>query len=152
MNLHLFILLWCVPYFVLQEMQVAQVLAQLQCVLRAALVLFNNIYCIPTYLVWMWAILLPFRETRIYIWIEKILYRHLLLMVCWKSKSMLSIYGQKRITRIKHKADILLTSLPAKRGVVLHFRILELRHQSIRLCNIYILLWELLYFFHKSSS
>lgn len=71
----------------LLEMQVAQVLAQLQCVLRAALVLFNNIYCIPTYLVWMWAILLPFRETRIYIWIEKILYRHLLLMVGYWSFS-----------------------------------------------------------------
>lgn len=55
-------------------------------------------------------------------------------------------------TKKNHKADVLLTSLPAKRGVVLHFRILELRHQSIRLCNMYILLCLFIFFFHKSSS
>lgn len=59
----------------------AQVMAQLQCVLRVAFVIVNNIYCIPTYLMWMWVILLPIRKTRFYIWAEKILYRNLLLMV-----------------------------------------------------------------------
>ncbi|XP_003745121.1 acyl-CoA:lysophosphatidylglycerol acyltransferase 1 [Galendromus occidentalis] len=70
-----------------KEMQVAQMMAQLQCVLRVAFVIVNNIYCIPTYLIWMWAFMLPIRDTRLYIWAEKILYKNLLLMVGYWSFS-----------------------------------------------------------------
>ncbi|CAN8032202.1 unnamed protein product, partial [Ixodes persulcatus] len=76
-------------------MELRRLLHQVRCWLRVVFVLANNLYCIPTYLAWMWLVLYPLRLLipPLYWALERQLFKLLLLMVSFWSWSA-EYYGE----------------------------------------------------------
>ncbi|UYV82980.1 LPGAT1 [Cordylochernes scorpioides] len=70
-------------------------LNRVRCILKLVFVILNNIYCIPTYLVWNWVFFLPLRllQLPLYHKLEGVLFKWLLCMVsAWSWGSKYYIY------------------------------------------------------------
>ncbi|XP_075554671.1 acyl-CoA:lysophosphatidylglycerol acyltransferase 1-like isoform X3 [Dermacentor variabilis] len=120
-----------------REMELRRLLHQVRCWLRVMFVLANNLYCIPTYLVWMWVVFYPLRVLLppLYWAIERQLFRLLLLMVSFWSWSaeyyvdevgedVSECYGDRTLVLVNHQstADVplLMASFQGKRSVTEH--------------------------------
>ncbi|KAH7984997.1 hypothetical protein HPB52_024394 [Rhipicephalus sanguineus] len=120
-----------------QEMELRRLLHQVRCWLRVMFVLANNLYCIPTYLAWMWVAFYPLRVLLppLYWAIERQLFRLLLLMVSFWSWSaeyyvdevgedVSECYSDRTLVLVNHQstADVplLMASFQGKRSVTEH--------------------------------
>lgn len=123
--------------YVKREMEVRRLLHQVRCWLRVMFVIANNLYCIPTYLAWMWVILYPLRLVLppLYWAIERQLFRLLLLMVSFWSWSaeyyvdevgedVSDCYGERTLVVVNHQstADVplLMAAFQGKSSVTEH--------------------------------
>uniref|UniRef100_A0A131XAR7 Putative lysophosphatidylglycerol acyltransferase 1-like protein n=1 Tax=Hyalomma excavatum TaxID=257692 RepID=A0A131XAR7_9ACAR len=121
----------------LHEMELRRLLHQVRCWLRVMFVLANNLYCIPTYLAWMWVVFYPLRVLLppLYWAIERQLFRLLLLMVSFWSWSaeyyvdevgedVSECYSDRTLVLVNHQstADVplLMASFQGKRSVTEH--------------------------------
>ncbi|XP_015916097.1 acyl-CoA:lysophosphatidylglycerol acyltransferase 1 [Parasteatoda tepidariorum] len=71
-------------------MSITRIVHLTKCTLHVGFVIITNLYCIPTYLLWMWFFLLPFRIINHpgYWYVEGILFKWMLSMVgSWSYKS-----------------------------------------------------------------
>lgn len=119
------------------EMELRRLLHQVRCWLRVVFVLANNLYCIPTYLAWMWLVLYPLRLLipPLYWALERQLFKLLLLMVSFWSWSaeyyvdevgedVSECYGERTLVLVNHQstADVplLMASFQGKRSVTEH--------------------------------
>ncbi|GFQ99249.1 acyl-CoA:lysophosphatidylglycerol acyltransferase 1 [Trichonephila clavata] len=89
-------------------MDLRQFLHLTKSVLNVSAVVITNLYCIPTYLLWMWVILLPFRILNHpgYWYLESIMYKWLLNIVAtwsWRSKIRLVEMGDDINTCIQDR-------------------------------------------------
>ncbi|KAH6925989.1 hypothetical protein HPB50_012924 [Hyalomma asiaticum] len=120
-----------------REMELRRLLHQVRCWLRVMFVLANNLYCIPTYLAWMWVVFYPLRVLLppLYWAIERQLFRLLLLMVSFWSWSaeyyvdevgedVSECYSDRTLVLVNHQstADVplLMASFQGKRSVTEH--------------------------------
>lgn len=120
--------------YVKREMELRRLLHQVRCWLRVVFVLANNLYCIPTYLAWMWLILYPLRLVLppLYWAIEHQMFKLLLLMVSFWSWSaeyyvdevgedVSECYGERTLVLVNHQstADVplLMAAFQGKRSV-----------------------------------
>lgn len=118
----------------LHEMELRRLLHQVRCWLRVMFVLANNLYCIPTYLAWMWVVFYPLRLLLppLYWAIERQLFKLLLLMVSFWSWSaeyyvdevgedVSECYGERSLVLVNHQstADVplLMASFQGKPSV-----------------------------------
>ncbi|CAN7937882.1 unnamed protein product [Ixodes hexagonus] len=119
------------------EMELRRLLHQVRCWLRVVFVLANNLYCIPTYLAWMWVVFYPLRLLLppLYWAIERQMFKLLLLMVSFWSWSaeyyvdevgedVSECYGERTLVLVNHQstADVplLMASFQGKRSVTEH--------------------------------
>lgn len=117
-----------------REMELRRLLHQVRCWLRVMFVLANNLYCIPTYLAWMWVVFYPLRLLLppLYWAIERQLFKLLLLMVSFWSWSaeyyvdevgedVSECYGDRSLVLVNHQstADVplLMASFQGKQSV-----------------------------------
>ncbi|XP_064484689.1 acyl-CoA:lysophosphatidylglycerol acyltransferase 1-like isoform X2 [Ornithodoros turicata] len=120
-----------------REMELRRLLHQVRCWLRVMFVLANNLYCIPTYLTWMWIIFYPLRLLipPLYWAIERQLFKLLLLMVSFWSWSaeyyveevgedVSDCFNERSVVLVNHQstADVplLMASFQVKKSVTEH--------------------------------
>ncbi|XP_022253561.1 LOW QUALITY PROTEIN: acyl-CoA:lysophosphatidylglycerol acyltransferase 1-like [Limulus polyphemus] len=85
----------------------------LKCIFRIIFVFINNLYCIPTYVMWTLVLLRPLRHFKpaIYWKIEGILFKWLLYMVAawnWSAKYYIQEVGEDISSCVNHRSLILM--------------------------------------------